>query len=194
MARYGSDKPDMRFGLEIHDVTAHFEGSEFNAFRGAIEAGGVIRGLNAGSRELSRAELDGLVANAQELGAKGLVWAFREGDGWRSPVAKFLGTEEIAAASAELEAGEGDLLLLVADAAPVAARVLGVLRLQLAERFELVPEGVNSFCWIVDWPLFEWNDDEKRWDSLHHPFTSPLDPDLRPRRAAHRLRIARDRP
>jgi aspartyl-tRNA synthetase len=88
-------------------------------------------------------------------------------------VAKFLGTEEIAAASAELEAGEGDLLLLVADAAPVAARVLGVLRLQLAERFELVPEDVNSFCWIVDWPLFEWNDDEERWDSLHHPFTSP---------------------
>jgi aspartyl-tRNA synthetase len=180
MARYGTDKPDMRFGLEIRELTAHFDGTEFNAFRGVIEAGGVIRGLNAGRRELSRAELDGLVASAQELGAKGLVWAFREGDGWRSPVAKFLGEAEIAAASGELGAGEGDLLLLVADSAAIAARVLGALRLRLSERFDLVPEGEHSFCWIVDWPLFEWSEGEQRWDSLHHPFTSPdgeLDPD-----------------
>ncbi len=180
MARYGSDKPDTRFGLEIHELSRLFAGTEFNAFRGVIESGGVIRGLNAGARELSRAELDGLVATAQELGAKGLVWAFREAEGWRSPVAKFLSADEIARASAELAAEEGDLVLLVADSAAVAARVLGGLRLQLATRFELIPPGSHSFCWIVDWPLFEWDEAERRWDSLHHPFTSPageLDPD-----------------
>ena len=180
MARYGTDKPDLRFGLEISDVTSVFAASGFNAFRGAIESGGVIRALNAGARELSRAELDGLVASAQELGAKGLVWAFREGEGWRSPVAKFLSAEEIGAASEALGAAEGDLLLLVADAAPIAARVLGALRLELAERFELIPEDAQALCWIVDWPLFEWSEEESRWDPLHHPFTSPageLDPE-----------------
>jgi len=180
LARYGSDKPDLRFGLEIRELTDAFRGTEFNAFGGAIELGAVIRGLNAGARELSRADLDGFVGRAQELGAKGLVWAFREGEGWRSPVAKFLSTAEIDAASGRLDASEGDLLLLVADAAPVAARVLGALRLELAQRFELVPEAAQSLCWVVDWPLFEWSEDEGRWDALHHPFTSPageLDPD-----------------
>ena len=174
LARYGTDKPDLRFGLEIQEVTDVFRGTEFNAFGGAIESGAVIRGLNAGARELSRADLDGLVARAQELGAKGLVWAFREGEGWRSPVAKFLSAEEIGAASEALGASEGDLLLLVADAAPIAARVLGALRLELAERFELIPEAAQALCWIVDWPLFEWSEEESRWDPLHHPFTSPL--------------------
>jgi aspartyl-tRNA synthetase len=180
LARYGTDKPDLRFGLEIGDVTDFFRETGFNAFRGAIESGAVIRGLNAGAREMSRAELDGLVSRAQELGAKGLVWAFREGDGWRSPVAKFLSAEEIDAASGALGATEGDLLLLVADAPPVTARVLGVLRQELAERFELIPEGSHALCWIVDWPLFEWSEEEGRWDPLHHPFTSPagvLDPE-----------------
>ncbi|MDX6605377.1 MAG: aspartyl-tRNA synthetase, partial [Solirubrobacterales bacterium] len=173
---YGSDKPDLRFGLEIEDLTEVFRGSEFNAFRGAIEAGGVIRALNAGARELSRAELDGLVASAQELGAKGLVWAFREGEGWRSPVAKFLSAAELDAASGALDAGEGDLLLLVADAPAMAARVLGGLRLQLAERFELVPAGSHQLCWVVDWPLFEHSEAEDRWTAMHHPFTSPSGP------------------
>jgi aspartyl-tRNA synthetase len=180
LTRYGTDKPDLRFGLEIEDVTELFRESEFNAFRGAIEGAGVIRALNAGAQELSRADLDGLVADAQELGAKGLVWAFREGDGWRSPVAKFLSAQEIGAASAALEAGEGDLLLLVADAPATTARVLGELRLRLAERFELVPAGAHKLCWIVDWPLFEHSEAEDRWTAMHHPFTAPdgpIDPD-----------------
>src|SRR4051794_18530942 len=180
IARYGSDKPDLRFGLEIAELTDVFRGTGFNAFGGAIEGGGVVRGLNAGPGERSRAELDGLVSEAQELGAKGLVWAVVETDGWRSPVAKFLSEREIADAGAALDASEGDLLLLVADAAPAAARVLGALRIRLAERQGLIPAGVNSLCWIVDWPLFEWNEEEARWDAMHHPFTSPageLDPD-----------------
>ena len=180
MARYGSDKPDLRFGLEIEDVTEVFRGSEFNAFRGAIEGGGVIRALNAGARELSRAELDGLVAAAQDLGAKGLVWAFREGDGWRSPVAKFLSAEEIGSVNAALEAGEGDLVLLVADAPAMVARVLGELRLRMAKRFDLIPEGAHELCWIVDWPLFEYTETENRWTAMHHPFTAPdgaIDPE-----------------
>ena len=180
MAKYGTDKPDLRYGLEIAELTDVFRGTEFNAFGGAIEAGGVVRGLNAGPGERSRADLDGLVAEAQELGAKGLVWAIREPDGWRSPVAKFLSPDEIGAASAALAASEGDLLLLVADRPAVTAPVLGALRRSLADRQGLVPEGANSLCWIVDWPLVEWNDDEERWDAMHHPFTSPageLDPE-----------------
>src|SRR5262249_28875316 len=114
--RYGTDKPDLRFGLELRPLTDVFRESEFNAFRQAIEGGAVVRGLNAGRREMSRADLDGLVAEATELGAKGLVWAVVEGDGWRSPVAKFLSAEEIKAANAELGAVEGDVVLLVADA------------------------------------------------------------------------------
>jgi aspartyl-tRNA synthetase len=191
LARYGTDKPDLRFGLEIHEVTDVFRGTEFNAFGGAIEAGAVIRGLNAGAREMSRADLDGLIASAQDLGAKGLVWAFREGEGWRSPVAKFLSTEEIAAASEALGASAGDLLLLVADAAPIAARVLGALRLEFAERFDLIPEDAHALCWIVDWPLFAWSEEESRWDPLHHPFTSPAG-DLDPQQPGEARALAYD--
>jgi aspartyl-tRNA synthetase len=179
MARYGTDKPDTRYGLELHDLTDGVRKTEFNAFRGAIESGGAVRGLNAGRRELSRAELDGLVAEATELGAKGLVWAVVEAEGWRSPVAKFLSREEIAAMNQALGASEGDLVLLVADRPEAAAKVLGALRRRLAERFGLVAAGSHAFLWVVDWPLFEWSEAEGRWDPLHHPFTSPageLDP------------------
>jgi aspartyl-tRNA synthetase len=179
LARYGTDKPDLRYGLEVEELTDAFRGTGFNAFAGVIESGGVVRGLNAGGGERSRSELDGLVAEAQELGAKGLVWAVREGAAWRSPVAKFLSEQEVEAASGALGAGEGDLLVIVADREPVAATVLGQLRRRLAERQGLIPEGVHRLCWILDWPLVEWNEGEDRWDALHHPFTSPageLDP------------------
>jgi aspartyl-tRNA synthetase len=179
IARYGTDKPDTRYGLELRDLTDCVRETEFNAFRGAIESGGAVRGLDAGRRELSRAELDGLVAEATELGAKGLVWAVVEAEGWRSPVAKFLSQEEIREMSQVLGASEGDLVLLVADRPEAAAKVLGALRRRLAERFDLVPEGSHALSWVVDWPLFEWSEAEERWDPLHHPFTSPageLDP------------------
>jgi len=177
--RYGSDRPDTRFGLELRELTEALRGTEFNAFRGAIEGGGVVRGMNAGPRELSRAELDSLVSEAQELGAKGLVWAYREAEGLRSPVAKFLSAEEMSALSEALGASPGDLLLLVADDPKRSAAVLGALRVRLAERFGLIPDEADELLWIVDWPLFERDEETGKWDPLHHPFTSPageLDP------------------
>ncbi len=178
--RYGTDKPDLRFGLELHDLTEAFRESEFNAFRQAIEGGALVRGLNAGSQEMSRADLDGLVAEALELGAKGLVWAVVEGDGWRSPVAKFLSAEEIAAANDALGADAGDVLLLVADQPLLSAEVLGELRRRLGERLGLIDSEANVLTWVVEWPLLRWAADEERWDPHNHPFTSPdgdFDPD-----------------
>ena len=173
VARYGTDRPDTRFGLEIADLTEAVRETEFKVFRSTIEEGGVVQGLNAGKRELPRSELDGLIEYAQGAGARGLVWAIREGDGWRSPVAKFLSEEELGALNERLGAEEGDLLLVVADEPPVVGRALGALRMHLAERFDLVPEGRDDLLWIVDWPLFGWDEEEGRWDALHHPFTSP---------------------
>ena len=152
----------------------------------------MVRGINAGAHELSRAELDGLIEFAQGQGAGGLVWAYvEEGGGWRSPVAKFLPTAERAAIAAALEASPGDLLLLVADDAGVAAQTLGALRLELAGRFGLVADGDWQPLWVTDFPLVEWNDDEGRWDALHHPFTSPTEESLDAARATSPARRAR---
>jgi aspartyl-tRNA synthetase len=172
IARFGTDRPDLRFGLELTDLTDVLRETEFRVFRGTIDGGGIVKGMNAGKRELARSELDGLIADAQELGAKGLVWAFREGDGWRSPTAKFLTEAELAGLNQALGAEEGDLLLIVADKPKVANQVLGTMRTRLAERWGDIPEGANAFCWIVDWPLLEWSEDEGRWTPLHHPFTA----------------------
>ena len=173
MGRFGTDRPDLRFGLELVDLGDALRETEFKVFRSVLEGGGSIRGINAGRREMPRSELDGLISRAQELGAKGLVWAFREGDGWRSPTAKFLSEAELADLNQRLGAEEGDLLLLVADKPAVTDAVLGQMRLDLAERFDLIDEDDDRLVWIVDWPLMEWNEDEKRWDPLHHPFTAP---------------------
>src|SRR5215218_5250355 len=173
ISRYGTDKPDLRFGLELRELTDVFRESEFNAFRQAIEGGAVVRGMNAGRRELSRGELDSLVDEATELGAKGLVWAVVEDEGWRSPVAKFLSAEEIAAANEALGASEGDVVLVVADQPLLSAEVLGELRRRLGERLGLIDPEANELVWIVDWPLLGWAADEERWDPHNHPFTSP---------------------
>jgi len=171
LARFGSDRPDLRFGMEIHDVSDVLAGSEFQVFRGAIAGGGVVRALNVGPRETPRKELDELTELARSRGAKGLVWAFVQAGGiWRSPVAKFLSDEEMQNVSSHLGASEGDLLLAVADDARVAADTLGTLRLRLGE-----PDPDQHVpLWIVDFPAFEWNADEDRWDALHHPFTAPV--------------------
>ncbi len=173
LARFGTDKPDTRFGLELVDVSAALAETEFKIFAGTIASGGAVKGINAGKREVPRSELDGLISEAQELGAKGLVWAFREGDGWRSPTAKFLSPQELARLNTAFGAEQGDLLLLVADAVPVANEVLGGLRKRLAERWGLIGEGEHALCWVLDWPLLEWNERERRWVALHHPFTAP---------------------
>jgi aspartyl-tRNA synthetase len=180
--RFGSDRPDLRYGLEIRDLGEALRESTFKVFRGVLDEGGVVRGLNAGARDMSRADLDRLIEFAQGQGAGGLVWAYvQEENGqtaWRSPVAKFLEPSETGAMEAALGAKPGDLLLLVADEAGVAAQALGALRVHLAERFGLARAGDWAMLWVTDFPLLEWDDDEGRWSSLHHPFTSPTDDSL----------------
>jgi aspartyl-tRNA synthetase len=168
MLRYGSDRPDRRLGTPIEDLTDVFRSSEFKVFRGAIDSGGVVRGLKA-SGEFPRSRFDALTERAQGLGARGLAWAVVEDGGWRSPIAKFLSEEEIAEATRILGASGGDAVLIVADRPEVAARVLGAIRVEVAQAR---PEGHDIF-WVVDFPMFEWNEDEARWDALHHPFTAP---------------------
>jgi aspartyl-tRNA synthetase len=172
LSRFGTDRPDTRFGMELVDLDDILVATEFKVFASVIASGGTVRGLNAGKREMPRSALDGLISRAQELGAKGLVWAFREGEGWRSPTAKFLSAGELSALNERLGAEEGDLLLVVADKPKVANAVLAQLRLDLAAELDLVPEDSDSLLWIVDWPLMEANDGGG-WDPLHHPFTSP---------------------
>ena len=174
MARYGSDKPDTRFGLEITDLGEALAGTEFRVFAGVLSGGGVVRGLNAGARELSRKDLDGLTEYVQRYGAGGLVWAFVEEDGaWRSPAARALSDAEREEIGRRLSARPGDVLCIVADKPTTAATALGALRLELARRFELVPEGRHESLWVVGFPAFEWNEGERRWDAVHHPFTMP---------------------
>jgi aspartyl-tRNA synthetase len=174
VARYGSDRPDTRFGLEIEELGDVLATTEFKVFAGALSSGGVVRGLNAGARELPRSDLDALTELAKQYGAKGLVWAFVQEDGsWRSPIAKFLSEAEIAAVTERLGGSPGDLLLIVADRAKIAAAALGALRLDLAQRFSLVPDGKHDLLWVVDFPAFEWDEDDERWQALHHPFTAP---------------------
>jgi aspartyl-tRNA synthetase len=173
--RYGSDRPDVRFGLEIADLGEDLAGSEFKVFSGTLAGGGIVRGLNAGAREVPRKDLDELTEHVKRYGAGGLVWAFVQDDGtWRSPIAKFLSEGEIAAVTKRLGGKPGDLLLIVADKLWVAAIALGELRLELARRFDLVPEGRHEVLWVVDFPMFEYNESEGRWDALHHPFTAPV--------------------
>ncbi len=173
LLRYGSDKPDTRFGLEIVELSKALAGSDFKVFQGVLDAGGVVRAINAGAREMSRKDLDGLNDVVQRAGGKAVAWAFvEEGGSWRSPIAKFFTPEQLAGASAALGASEGDLLIFAADQAPVAAAVLGALRLEFAERFGLVPDGVHDVLWIVDWPMFE-AVEGGGLTAIHHPFSAP---------------------
>ena len=176
VARYGIDRPDTRFGLELHDLGAHLRHTGFKVFADALSSGRVVRGINAGPRELPRSELDVLTDLAKQHGAKGLVWAFvQDGEeAWRSPVAKFLATDEIAAINSELEASPGDLLLVVADELSTAGQALSALRLEIARRFGLIDESRHDIRWIVEFPAFFWDPEARRWDSAHHPFTAPM--------------------
>jgi len=188
LERYGTDKPDLRFGMELCDLGALFEGTSFRAFAGVLEGGGVIEGFAApGGAALSRKELDGLVQVAKENGAAGLVWLVVEAEGVRSPVEKHLTPEEVKGVLAATGTDPGDLVLVVADRADRAAVALDALRRQMAARLGLIPEGAWSFCWMIEPPLFEWSEEEGRWVSVHHPFTAPADPnDLAPETARAR--------
>ncbi|MGO9976960.1 MAG: aspartate--tRNA ligase [Solirubrobacteraceae bacterium] len=174
VGRFGIDRPDTRFGLELKDLGEALVASQFKVFSGALASGGVIRGINAGARELPRSELDALTEVAKQHGAKGLVWAVAQDDGsLRSPVAKFLSEPEVAAIRATLQASSGDLLLIVADEVSTAGQALNALRMELARRFDLIPAGRHDILWVVDFPAFEWNPEERRWQAMHHPFTAP---------------------
>ncbi len=174
ISRYGTDKPDTRFELYIADLTEIFRGTEFKVFAGAIGKGGVIRALTVSPPEpFSRKDMDDLTEYAQSLGAKGLAWFVVEADGKvKSPIAKFLSEDEIEKMLATLSAGEGDVIFIVADSVKLAPHVLGALRCELAARLDL-KEGGYNFLWVTDFPLFNWNEEENRLDSEHHPFTMP---------------------
>jgi aspartyl-tRNA synthetase len=178
MRRFGSDKPDTRFGLEIVDFSAAFAGSGFKVFREVLEKRGVVRGLKVPGDRFSRKDLDDLVALAPSFGAKGLVWIRINADGWQSPVAKFLSDEEKRKATEAADLTVGDLLVLVADEEGVAAKVAGQLRLHLGHKLGLIDRSRWDLLWIADFPLFEWDEEEKRWAAVHHPFTAPRDEDL----------------
>jgi aspartyl-tRNA synthetase len=172
MARFGTDKPDTRFGMEIVELSDVFSDTEFNAFAGVLESDGLIAGINAGALGLSRSGLDGLVETAKSLGAKGLVWMVLDDDGSvRSPVAKFLSQGELDAVIARLGAAAGDTMLVVADAAGVVRSVLGGLRLELGRP---TAHDELAFLWVTDFPVFEVTDDGGLTPA-HHPFTAPAD-------------------
>ncbi len=175
MRRFGSDKPDLRFGLEIADVSEVAGGSGFAVFAGAVEAGGVVRAIACpGAAALSRRELDELAGFAREWGGRGLAYLlFEESGEVRSPIRKFLDDGELEAIRAACGAGPGDGVFLAADAEPVVARVLGALRPHLARRFGLIDDAAYAFAFIVDFPLFQWDEDEQRLVAEHHMFTAP---------------------
>ena len=175
IARYGSDKPDLRFGMEIVDLSTAFADSGFGPFRDAVGAGGVVRGVVvAGGARYSRKQLDELGAQARQLGAAGLVWVRRvEGGGIQSPIVKAAGDAPLADVLASSGAGPADLLLLAAGPADDSSKVLGQLRLAIAKQEGLLAPDTFAFAWVVDFPLFEWDNAEQRHVSVHHPFTSP---------------------
>lgn len=178
---YGSDKPDLRFGLPLVDVTDVVRDSGFKVFASVAQSGGVVKGINAGPGKeggWSRREIDLLGEAAQRFGAKGLAWFVYGRTEPSSPVTKFLSEEDVRAVGEAMEAKEGDLLLFVADTPAVANSVLGRLRTDLGEQLALIDDSAPSFCWVVDWPLLEWDEDERRFVAVHHPFTAPKPSDL----------------
>jgi aspartyl-tRNA synthetase len=179
MERFGTDKPDLRFGLEIADLTQLLRTSEFGVFRSAIEAGGVVRALAApGAADFSRRQIDELTEMARSLGARGLAWAaFGEGE-VRSSFARFLSERELGAMRERTSAGSGSLLLAVAERPEIAAAVLGKLRTELGWRLRLVDRDVLAYCWITEFPYFEWDERENRLTFVHHPFTAPFIEDV----------------
>ncbi|HWN41430.1 MAG TPA: aspartate--tRNA ligase, partial [Thermoanaerobaculia bacterium] len=179
MARYGSDRPDLRFGLEIKDLTGLLRGSAFRGFQEAVAQGGGIRGFAVpGAAEASRKEVDGWVEIARRSGAAGVLTLRRKGGEIVFQVKNALTQPELEGAAEALGLEESGLALIVAGPESVAANALGALRLELARHYKLIPQGRHEFLWVTEFPLLEWNEEEGRWYSTHHPFTSPDPRDL----------------
>ncbi len=183
MGRYGTDKPDLRFGLELVDLTDLAKGTGFKVFADTAAAGGLVKAVRVpgpAGGAMSRKELDELTEYAKGFGARGLAWARigpNPGD-WHSPIAKFIGDDVRAEMDRRLGAGEGDLVLFGADSAAVVHEVLGRLRGEVARRLSMIPEGQWTFLWVTEFPAVSWDPEAKRWAALHHPFTAPMDEDL----------------
>jgi aspartyl-tRNA synthetase len=180
MSKYGADNPDIRFGLELTDVSSVLKNSEFKVFAETLQRRGIVKALKV-KGDLSRKDLDDLDEFARGLGAKGLAWVRVGPEGWPAlsgPVAKFFSEEERSAFRQTLQPGPGDILLFMADSPKVVNDVMGRLRLHLGRKLGLIPEGVFRFVWITDFPLLEYDEVEGRFTAKHHPFTSPLDEDL----------------
>ena len=180
MDRFGSDKPDIRFGMELCDVTEVVKGCEFAVFQGAIENGGSVRGINAkGQGNMPRKKIDKLVSFAKDYGAKGLAYIAVQEDGTaKSSFSKFMKDEEMSALIAAMGAEKGDLLLFAADKNTVVWDVLGALRLELARQMELLDKNEYKFLWVTEFPLLEWSEEQNRFTAKHHPFTMPMEEDL----------------
>jgi aspartyl-tRNA synthetase len=178
--RYGSDKPDLRFGLPLANLSDLVATSGFAVFASTVAGGGQVKGLRfPGAAGYSRKQIDELTDLVRQRGAKGLVTlAVEPGGALRGPVAKFLSANEMRSITARLEAEPGDLLLIVADSAKVAGETLGILRLTVGDRLSLRDPNAMAFAWVLDFPLLEWKEEEHRWDSTHHPFTSPKPQDV----------------
>jgi aspartyl-tRNA synthetase len=180
MSRYGSDKPDTRFGLELVDVSEIVKDSGFKVFASAVASGGQVKAINVkgAAEKYSRKDIDALGEFAARYGAKGLAWLKVEADGLKGPIVKFFSEEDAASLKATLEADEGDLLLFVADKKSVVADSLGALRLKLGKELNLIDQNLFHFLWITDWPLLEYDEEEGRYYAAHHPFTMPVREDL----------------
>jgi aspartyl-tRNA synthetase len=180
MDRYGLDAPDVRFGLELVDVADIVAGAEFKLFAQAVKQGRMVKAINGKAMaSLSRKDLDGLTSFVADFGAKGLAWVkIKENGAWQSPIAKFFSEDLQQAINQRLDAAEGDILFFGADAPEVVHEALGRLRLELARRFELTDPEQLSFVWVTDFPLVEYNAEEKRWTAMHHPFTAPRAEDV----------------
>ncbi|MCK4910195.1 MAG: aspartate--tRNA ligase [Thermodesulfovibrionales bacterium] len=179
MERYGSDKPDTRFALELQEMADLAQKGEFKVFLGALKGGGRVKGLlGTGMADISRKDIDDLTAMAQGYGAKGLAWIKVREDKFDSPIAKFFPEEVLEEMAARLGAVPGDMMFFVADRESVVFDVLGRLRLDFGRKLGLVDENAWNFLWVVDYPLLEWDEDEKRFSAMHHPFTSPKDEDI----------------
>ncbi len=180
MDRFGSDKPDIRFGMELHDVTEIVKDCGFGVFTGAIETGGSVRGIRAeGQGAMPRKKIDKLVDFARDFGAKGLAWLCVNEDGsYKSSFAKFMTEEELDTLVKAMEGKPGDLILFAADKNKVVWDVLGNLRLELARQMELLDKNVYRFLWVTEFPLLEYNEELGRYQAMHHPFTMPMEEDL----------------
>ncbi len=179
MNKYGSDKPDLRFDMEIVDITAAVGTTEFKVFQNVLQSGGSIKAINVkGYAHVPRRELDGLVDFVSTHGAKGLAWIGYTPEGLKSQIAKFLSDDIIGKITEATGAVEGDLLLIIADQPQVVANALGQLRLEMARRLDLIDPDKLAFAWVLDFPMFEYDAEEKRYVAMHHPFTSPRDEDM----------------